>query len=70
MDDNRDLEVSAYNYAVFRGDAEDFDAFMGTPHVGERSPDAALTDLASGQSVRLADLWRANHLILEFGSFT
>lgn len=59
---------SEYNYDVFRGE-EDFDAFTGKPHVGERAPDGALTDL-EGQTVALSDLWRASHLLLEFGSYT
>lgn len=64
-DDTRD----PYNYAVFRGDAEDWEAFTGHPHVGERAPDATLTAL-DGTPVRLADLWREAHLLLEFGSYT
>ena len=59
---------SEYNYAVFRGE-EDFDAFMGPPHVGQRAPDGHLTDL-TGATVALADLWRQSHLMLEFGSYT
>jgi hypothetical protein len=58
-----------YNYAVFTGE-EDFDSFMGQPHVGERAPAITLTDLESGDSVALADLWRERHLMLEFGSYT
>jgi hypothetical protein len=61
---------SDYNYAVFRGE-EDFEAFAGHPHVGERAPDCALTDLdAPGERVSLASLWRERHLVLEFGSYT
>jgi hypothetical protein len=60
-----------YNYAIFRGD-DDFDAFMGAPHVGERAPDAALTDLdaPAGPPVALSALWQQSHLVLEFGSYT
>ena len=60
-----------YNYAVFDGgDAQgDFQAFMGAPHVGEPAPDCALTDL-DGAEVTLASLWRASHVMLEFGSYT
>lgn len=57
-----------YNYAVFRGE-EDFEAFTGRPHVGEKAPDCALTDL-DGAEVALSSLWRASHLVLEFGSYT
>ncbi len=61
---------SGYNYAVFRGE-EDWEAFTGHPHVGERAPDYTLADLdAPGESVSLAALWRERHLVLEFGSYT
>jgi hypothetical protein len=64
-------EVLDYNYAIFRGD-DDFDAFMGAPHVGERAPDAALTDLDApdGGPVTLSAHWRDSHLVIEFGSYT
>ena len=68
MSDARDDEVTAYNYAIFRGE-EDFDAFAGRPHAGARAPDIMLTDL-DGNAVALSSLWRANHLVLEFGSYT
>jgi hypothetical protein len=61
-------EMAAYNYAIFRGE-EDFAAFAGRPHVGERAPDVTLTGL-EGNMVTLSSLWRANHLVLEFGSYT
>jgi hypothetical protein len=60
--------IAAYNYAIFRGE-EDFDAFAGRPHAGERATDITLTDL-NGNGVTLSSLWRANHLVLEFGSYT
>jgi hypothetical protein len=63
-----DDEIAAYNYAIFRGE-EDFDAFAGRPHAGERALDITLTDL-DGNTVALSSLWRANHLVLEFGSYT
>ena len=68
MSRSTDDEVSTYNYAIFRGE-EDFDAFAGQPHAGERAPDITLTDL-DGNVVALSSLWRANHLVLEFGSYT
>jgi hypothetical protein len=58
-----------YNYNVFRGE-EDFEGFMGRPHVGERAPDCTLTDAASGEEIALSSLWRTSHLVLEFGSYT
>jgi len=63
-----DDQIAAYNYAIFRGE-EDFDAFAGQPHAGERAPDITLTDL-DGNAVAVSSLWRANHLVLEFGSYT
>jgi hypothetical protein len=61
-------DLAIYNYAIFRGE-EDFAAFAGRPHAGERAPDITLTDL-DGYTVALSALWRANHLVLEFGSYT
>jgi hypothetical protein len=68
MSDPTDDELATYNYAIFRGE-EDFDAFAGRPHAGERAPDIILTDL-DGNAVALSSLWRADHLVLEFGSYT
>lgn len=68
MPEHEQPEQSDYNYAVFRGE-EDFDAFSGRPHVGERAQDFTLADL-DGQPVSLAALWRERHLVLEFGSYT
>ncbi len=68
MPEREQPEHSDYNYAIFRGE-EDFDAFTGHPHVGERAQDATPTDL-EGQPVSLASLWRERHLVLEFGSYT
>jgi hypothetical protein len=68
MSDLADGLATTYNYAIFRGE-EDFDAFAGRPHAGERAPDIMLTDL-EGNTVALSSLWRANYLVLEFGSYT
>jgi hypothetical protein len=68
MSDPTDDELAAYNYAIFRGE-EDFDAFARRPHASERAPDITLTDL-EGNAVALSSFWRANHLVLEFGSYT
>jgi hypothetical protein len=68
MSEPMDDEIATYNYAIFRGE-EDFDAFAGRPHAGERAPDIMLTGL-DGNEVALSSLWRANHLVLEFGSYT
>jgi hypothetical protein len=68
MSHSTDDLIAPYNYAIFRGE-EDFDAFAGRPHAGERAPDITLTDL-DGNTVALSSRWRANHLVLEFGSYT
>ncbi len=62
----------AYNYAVFDLAREQphFEAFPNHLHAGERAPDATLEDLASGEAVSLASLWREGVTIIEFGSFT
>ncbi len=65
---DRQATPDRYNYAVFEGQGE-FDAFMGPPHVGERAPDCALTDL-DGNGVALSALWRERHVVMEFGSYT
>lgn len=64
--------VSEYNYEVFPLDLDmdDFHAFPSVLTVGERAPDGELVDAASGDSVRLASLWRSGPVLLEFGSIT
>lgn len=63
--------MAEYNYPIFDGSPAqgDFDAFTNQPHVGEKAPDGILTDM-DGNPVALSSLWRANHLMVEFGSFT
>jgi hypothetical protein len=61
-------DSSAYNYAVFHGE-EDWDSFQSRLHAGEKAPDATLSDL-DGNAVSLSSLWRANHVMIEFGSYT
>jgi len=64
-------KADSYNYPIFYGtpDQGDFDAFVGPPHVGERAPDCALTDL-DGSEITLSSLWRTSHQVIEFGSYT
>jgi hypothetical protein len=59
---------SDYNYAVFTGQ-EPFAELLATPHVGQKAPDCTLAVL-DGERVALSSLWRASHLMLEFGSYT
>ena len=64
--------MSDYNYVHFDMQAErpKFEGFSGNLHVGERAPDFALEDLATGATVRIRDLWSEGLVVAEFGSFT
>ncbi len=64
--------MSDYNYATFdMKEAEpSFRGFANHLHAGERAPDVALEDLASGASVPMRELWRDGPAVIEFGSFT
>ena len=64
--------MSDYNYANFPLDLEmpTFDAWMGGVRAGEKAPDGVLTDAASGDAVRLSDVWKRGTLVIEFGSLT
>ena len=70
------MDADAYNYEFFDRyvesgeDEEEFGSFMDRLHVGEAAPTGTLTDLATGEDVELADLWRRQHTVMEFGSFT
>lgn len=61
-----------YNYAHFPEDLEEpvFEAFKAHLKAGERAPTGTLVDAHSGDEVRLATLWRAPLVVLEFGSLT
>ena len=60
-----------YNRAHFPIDLDDaaFNAFKNCLKAGERAPDGALVDAATGETVRLSKLWD-DPLVLEFGSYT
>ena len=58
--------VRAYEVRVFD---EAFNAFKNCLKAGERAPDGALVDAATGETVRLSKLWD-DPLVLEFGSYT
>ncbi|MCI0439630.1 MAG: hypothetical protein L0177_10935 [Chloroflexi bacterium] len=64
--------MQAYNYANFppSTDEEDFASFPNVLKAGQRAPDGALTDAASGAAVRLSDYWKTGALVIEFGSIT
>jgi len=62
-----------YNYEHFvLNDEEmaDFEDFKRHLNVGEAAPDGELVDAHSGETVRLSALWKRNHVLMEFGSFT
>ena len=62
-----------YNYPHFTSEeieATEFAGFRGLAHAGQVAPDGVLTDAATGETVRLSDLWRNQALVIEFGSIT
>ena len=69
-------EVSAaeeYNYRSFPLDLDGsyFKGFRdGAPRPGQPAPDGELTNAMTGERVKLSDLWRQGHLVIEFGSIT
>jgi hypothetical protein len=69
-------EVSSaheYNYTSFPLDLDmgSFKAFRdGAPAPGESAPDGELTNAKTGERVKLSDLWKQGHLVIEFGSIT
>jgi hypothetical protein len=68
--------VTEYNYPHFDGYIEsggevaEFAAFRQMLHPLETAPDATLTLLDGGESVRLSEIWHERGVVLEFGSFT
>ena len=69
-------EVSSlqdYNYASFPLDM-DMPSFRGfreiAPSPGDSAPDGDLTNAATGERVKLSDIWKKGHLVIEFGSIT
>jgi len=64
--------MNEYNYRHFPRDldAETFAAFPHGPKAGAAAPDGELIDAATGEVVRLSDLWKSETLVIEFGSFT
>jgi hypothetical protein len=66
------MAADQYNYTSFpvESDIEDFASFPMVMHVGDRAPDPVLTDLDSGQAVRLSDITKQGLTIAEFGSLT
>ncbi len=70
---DRDVTPEQYNYSRFElGEDEQraFADFRGSNHVGDAAPDGELIDALTGETVRLSNLWKRKHLVLEFGSFT
>ena len=62
-----------YNYTSFPLDM-DASSFIGfrdeAPRPGQPAPDGELTNAMTGERVKLSDLWRQGHLVIEFGSIT
>jgi hypothetical protein len=65
-----------YNYNRFdeyveSGEDEiEFSSFPDHLHAGDPAPDATLTRLDDGATVRLSELWMTRNLVIEFGSYT
>ena len=67
-----EMDVSAYNYAVFPPD-DDVDAFAGFANhlrVGANAPDPVLIELEQGGEVRLSEFTSRGLTVVEFGSLT
>ena len=66
------MTSDAYNYPVFppEDDVAAFAHFMEFLKVGQLAPDPELTDLDSGEPLRLSSLTRQGMTIIEFGSLT
>ena len=65
--------ADAYNYRTFPLDLDMpyFAAFRdGAPKPGQPAPDGEITNAMTGERVKLSDLWRKGHLVIEFGSIT
>jgi len=67
---SRTLET--YNYETFPLDMhpEVFENFPSVMKAGEKAPDGELIDAATGESVRLSELWSQAPLMIEFGAIT
>jgi hypothetical protein len=66
------VTADAYNYPVFppENDVEAFAHFMEFLKVGQRAPDPELTELDTGDPIRLSSLTSQAMTIVEFGSLT
>jgi hypothetical protein len=66
------MRPEEYNYAVFppEDDVDAFAHFMEFLKVGQPAPDPELTELATGERVRLSSVTRQGMTIIEFGSLT
>ena len=66
------MSSEEYNYAIFppEDDVDAFAHFMEFLKVGQLAPDPELTELASGERMRLRSLTRQGMTIIEFGSLT
>jgi hypothetical protein len=66
-------EINGYNYTSFPLDL-DMPKFMAfredAPSPGDSAPDGNLTNAMTGEQVKLSDLWKKGHLVIEFGSIT
>ena len=61
---------NSYNKTAFTGEIEAFERFPEAPRVGAIAPDLPLEDLDSGDTRHIAELWRRDTVIMEFGSYS
>ncbi len=70
------MTADAYNYERFDdyvekgAEQQEFAAFPGVLHAGDRAPDITGTLLDDGERVALSSIWRRRTVVVEFGSFT
>lgn len=65
------MSDDTYNYRTFERSVQEFvDFAVKAPKVTMRAPSFPLEDLATGEVIEMAHLWRAGAVVIEFGSFT
>jgi hypothetical protein len=65
------MRSDSYNYSVFDVSPTEFlDFARHAPKVTMRAPSFPLEDLATREPVQMMELWKADIVVVEFGSFT
>ena len=69
--ENHPVSHVDYNYSVFEGGSEEFEAFANdAPKATMRAPSFQLEDLVTGKTVEMKELWKSEIAVIEFGSYT